>query len=135
MASQGVTLTVLDQLKVTSCTLRFIFSNAEQYHREPKLEIADQALSGPVQQSSDGLSRFSELPDDLIHCCDALSQVSGMLQGLYGGLYSEGNVAISGTHTHSGPGGYLQYILYIITSLGFVRESFDVLVGGILEVS
>jgi neutral ceramidase len=43
-------------------------------------------------------------------------------------------VAISGTHTHSGPGGYLQYVLYIITSLGFVRESFDVLVGGILEV-
>ena len=41
---------------------------------------------------------------------------------------------MSGIHTHSGPGGYLQYILYIITSLGFVRESFDVLVGGILEV-
>lgn len=42
---------------------------------------------------------------------------------------------MSGIHTHSGPGGYLQYILYIITSLGFVRESFDVLVGGIIEVS
>jgi hypothetical protein len=55
------------------------------------------------------------------------------LQEQYGGLYSEANVAMSGTHTHSGPGGYLQYILYIITSLGFVRESFDVLVGGILE--
>ena len=41
---------------------------------------------------------------------------------------------MSGIHTHSGPGGYLQYILYIITSLGFVRESFDVLVGGIVEV-
>ena len=44
-------------------------------------------------------------------------------------------MAMSGIHTHSGPGGYLQYILYIITSLGFVRESFDVLVGGIVEVS
>jgi neutral ceramidase len=54
---------------------------------------------------------------------------------VYDGLYTQSNVAISGTHTHSGPGGYLQYILYIITSLGFVRESFDVLVGGILEVS
>ena len=43
-------------------------------------------------------------------------------------------MAMSGIHTHSGPGGYLQYILYIITSLGFVRESFDVLVGGIVEV-
>ena len=44
-------------------------------------------------------------------------------------------MALSGIHTHSGPGGYLQYILYIITSLGFVRESFDVLVAGIVEVS
>ena len=42
------------------------------------------------------------------------------------------NVAISGIHTHSGPGGYLQYVLYIITSLGFVRQSFDALVSGIV---
>ena len=55
-------------------------------------------------------------------------------QELYGDLYTEKNVALSGIHTHSGPGGYLQYILYIITSLGFVRESFDVLVTGIVEV-
>lgn len=40
-------------------------------------------------------------------------------------------MAISGTHTHAGPGGYLQYIIYIVTSLGFVRQSFDVIVDGI----
>lgn len=44
-------------------------------------------------------------------------------------------MAISGIHTHSGPGGYLQYLLYDITSLGFVRESFDALVDGIVLVS
>ncbi len=60
---------------------------------------------------------------------------NGTKQELYGDLYTEKNVALSGIHTHSGPGGYLQYILYIITSLGFVRESFDVLVAGIVEVS
>jgi len=49
----------------------------------------------------------------------------------YGDLYTENNVAISGTHTHAGPGGYLQYFLYIITSYGFVRQSFDVIVDGI----
>lgn len=49
----------------------------------------------------------------------------------YGDLYTEKNVAISGIHTHAGPGGYLQYIIYIVTSLGFVRQSFDVLVNGI----
>ena len=54
------------------------------------------------------------------------------MQALYGGLYSEANVVLSGIHTHSGPGGYLEYVLYDITSLGFVRQSFDALVEGIL---
>lgn len=49
----------------------------------------------------------------------------------YGDLYTAKNVAISGTHTHSGPGGYLQYVLYLVTSLGFVRQSFEALANGI----
>ncbi|KAM1167331.1 hypothetical protein TB2_028896 [Malus domestica] len=53
------------------------------------------------------------------------------LKARYGDLYTEKNVAISGIHTHAGPGGYLQYVVYIVTSLGFVRQSFDVLVDGI----
>ncbi|KAL6614881.1 hypothetical protein ACP70R_037151 [Stipagrostis hirtigluma subsp. patula] len=53
------------------------------------------------------------------------------LKARYGDLYNENNVAISGIHTHAGPGGYLQYVVYIVTSLGFVRQSFDVIVDGI----
>ncbi|KAJ4915273.1 Neutral/alkaline non-lysosomal ceramidase [Raphanus sativus] len=53
------------------------------------------------------------------------------LKSRYGDLYTEKNVGISGIHTHAGPGGYLQYVVYIITSLGFVRQSFDALVDGI----
>ncbi|KAM0953451.1 putative ceramidase [Dioscorea sansibarensis] len=53
------------------------------------------------------------------------------LKSRYGDLYTEQNVAISGIHTHAGPGGYLQYVVYIVTSLGFVRQSFDVIVNGI----
>ncbi|CAL1378901.1 unnamed protein product [Linum trigynum] len=53
------------------------------------------------------------------------------LKARYGDLYTEQNVAISGIHTHAGPGGYLQYVVYIVTSFGFVRESFDALVDGI----
>ena len=56
------------------------------------------------------------------------------MQAQYGGLYSEQNVVLSGIHTHSGPGGYLEYVLYDITSLGFVRQSFDALVDGIMQV-
>ncbi|XP_044499421.1 neutral ceramidase 2 isoform X2 [Mangifera indica] len=53
------------------------------------------------------------------------------LKARYGDLYTEQNVAVSGIHTHAGPGGYLQYVVYIVTSLGFVRQSFDVIVDGI----
>ncbi|CAD5312001.1 Neutral ceramidase 1 [Arabidopsis thaliana] len=53
------------------------------------------------------------------------------LKARYGDLYTEQNVGISGIHTHAGPGGYLQYVVYIVTSLGFVRQSFDALVDGI----
>lgn len=42
------------------------------------------------------------------------------------------NVVISGTHTHSAPGGYLQYALYSIPSLGFVPASSQALVEGIV---
>lgn len=46
-------------------------------------------------------------------------------------LYTEQNVALSGTHTHSGPAGYLQYLVYDITGLGFVPQTFNALVDGI----
>lgn len=47
------------------------------------------------------------------------------------GVYSIDNISISGTHTHSGPAGFLQYVLYQMTSLGFVQETFDAWVDGI----
>ena len=56
-------------------------------------------------------------------------------QAEFGDMYTERNVAISGIHTHSGPGGYLQYVLYDITSLGFVKQSWEAVVSGIVEVS
>ncbi|KAK6169103.1 hypothetical protein SNE40_020219 [Patella caerulea] len=60
-------------------------------------------------------------------------EVIKRLKALYGNLYNERNVCISGIHTHSGPGGFHQYLLYDITSLGFVKESFEPLVAGITE--
>lgn len=54
------------------------------------------------------------------------------LQQRYGpNLYTQHNVVLSGTHTHSGPAGYLQYLIYDITGLGFVPQTFDALVDGI----
>ncbi|KAK2660844.1 hypothetical protein Ddye_007377 [Dipteronia dyeriana] len=53
------------------------------------------------------------------------------LKSRFGNLYTEENIAISGIHTHAGPGGYLQYLIYSITSLGFVQQSFDAIVTAI----
>lgn len=59
--------------------------------------------------------------------------VLAVLQDKYGDLYSVGNVAISGSHTHSAPGGFLMYLLYDMTSLGFASETFNALVKGITQ--
>jgi neutral ceramidase len=42
-------------------------------------------------------------------------------------------VLLSGTHTHSGPAGYIQYLLYGITSLGFDQRNFRDVVDGIVQ--
>lgn len=55
------------------------------------------------------------------------------LKKKYGDVYTEKNVCISGTHTHSTPGGFLQYALYIVTSQGFVSQSFELMVQGIVR--
>ncbi|XVE69646.1 hypothetical protein DITRI_Ditri10aG0006900 [Diplodiscus trichospermus] len=53
------------------------------------------------------------------------------LKTRFGDLYTQENVAISGTHTHAGPAGYLQYVVYSVTSLGFIKQSFNVIVTAI----
>ncbi|KAM1223343.1 hypothetical protein ACFX2G_043331 [Malus domestica] len=60
-------------------------------------------------------------------------KVLDKLKSRFGNLYTEDNVAISGIHTHAGPGGYLQYLVYTVTSLGFVQQSFDAIVNAIVQ--
>ncbi|KAG0641459.1 Neutral/alkaline nonlysosomal ceramidase [Tuber brumale] len=55
------------------------------------------------------------------------------LQALYGGLYTQSNVAIVGTHSHSGPGAWLNYLLPQITTLGFDSQSYTAIVEGIVS--
>lgn len=45
-------------------------------------------------------------------------------------VYTQNNVAIVGTHSHSGPGAYFNYLLPQITSLGFSKESYQAIVAG-----
>uniref|UniRef100_A0A336ML87 Neutral ceramidase n=1 Tax=Culicoides sonorensis TaxID=179676 RepID=A0A336ML87_CULSO len=60
-------------------------------------------------------------------------EVVKKLQSKFGNIYRMENIVLSGTHTHSAPGGFLTYLLYDLPSLGFVRETFNALINGICE--
>ncbi|XP_026481963.1 neutral ceramidase [Ctenocephalides felis] len=55
------------------------------------------------------------------------------LQKRFGDLYNDQNVLISGTHTHGAPGGYLMDLIFDITTLGFVRETYEAMTQGITQ--
>jgi len=55
------------------------------------------------------------------------------LQRKYGKLYSHDNVMLSGTHTHSGPGGYAEYSIYLMTTLGFNKDNWHTIIDGIVN--
>ncbi|KAH7056057.1 neutral ceramidase precursor [Macrophomina phaseolina] len=62
---------------------------------------------------------------------------NGILEGLARlgnnyAMYSNSNVAVTGTHSHSGPGAWLNYLLPQITSLGFDKQSYQAIVDGAL---
>jgi len=60
----------------------------------------------------------------------------GVLDGLkalgpeYATTYGQKNVAVTGTHSHSGPGAWLNYLLPQITSKGFDKQSYQAIVDG-----
>ncbi|CEJ61019.1 hypothetical protein PMG11_09565 [Penicillium brasilianum] len=61
----------------------------------------------------------------------------GIIQGLQslGGKYrnyGEHNVAVCGTHQHSGPGGWMNYLLPQIATLGFDKQTYTAIVEGAL---
>ncbi|KAI5795177.1 Neutral/alkaline nonlysosomal ceramidase [Geopyxis carbonaria] len=55
------------------------------------------------------------------------------LQSLYGDLYTQSNVALVGTHSHAGPGAWLNYLLPQVTTLGFDSQSYTAIVEGIVR--
>ncbi|EPE34477.1 hypothetical protein GLAREA_10171 [Glarea lozoyensis ATCC 20868] len=61
----------------------------------------------------------------------------GILEGLANlgsdySVYGQHNVAVTGTHSHSGPGAWLNYLLPQITSKGFDKQSYKAIVDGAL---
>lgn len=59
----------------------------------------------------------------------------GILEGLNKSgkeysLYNQKNLAVTGTHSHSGPGAWVNYLLPQITSKGFNKQSYQAIVDG-----
>lgn len=48
-------------------------------------------------------------------------------------IYGQHNIALTGTHSHSGPGAWLNYLLPQITSKGFDKQSYEAIVNGTLK--
>ncbi|KAI9599014.1 Neutral/alkaline nonlysosomal ceramidase [Syncephalis fuscata] len=47
------------------------------------------------------------------------------------GVYTRENVMITGTHSHSGPGGFLGYLLYDLSILGWIEQTAEAITTGI----
>jgi neutral ceramidase len=78
--------------------------------------------------------RVAIVTADLCQIFQAVKQkVVQNLQSRYGDLYSDDNVLLASTHTHSGPGGYSHYALYNFSALGFSQQNFDIIVSGITQ--
>ncbi|OIJ27287.1 neutral/alkaline ceramidase [Nocardioides luteus] len=59
--------------------------------------------------------------------------VLAKLEQRYGDTYTERNVMLTATHTHSAPGGFSHHTLYNITTLGYHGKTFRALVDGIVS--
>lgn len=82
-------------------------------------------------------------PDDtfIYVVLDALTGDTGIRHGILEGLanlgpdysrYNERNLALTGTHSHSGPGAWMNYLLPQIPSRGFDKQSHQAIVDGTL---
>ena len=60
-------------------------------------------------------------------------EVIKKLKSIFNGIYHEQNVLLHAQHTHSGPGGYMQYFIFNLSILGFVKQSFQAMVDGIVR--
>ncbi|XP_012141148.2 neutral ceramidase isoform X2 [Megachile rotundata] len=82
----------------------------------------------------DGEQRFVFVSVDSAMIGNGVRQaVLQKLQPQFGDMYTDKNVMISGTHSHSTPGGFMLDMLFDLTTFGFVRETFDALVNGITK--
>ncbi|WP_199514838.1 neutral/alkaline ceramidase [Nucisporomicrobium flavum] len=60
-------------------------------------------------------------------------EVLKRLRARHGSTYTDQNVVLTATHTHSGPGGFSEYTMWNLTTLGFEAPIFEAIVSGIVR--
>jgi len=55
------------------------------------------------------------------------------LKPIFGDMYTQRNIILSATHSHSTPGGHSQFALYNFTILGFNKQNYDIIKNGIVK--
>ncbi|KAK6344297.1 hypothetical protein TWF696_007937 [Orbilia brochopaga] len=107
------------------------YANASQVGTGLRQRLYSRAfIIGSVDNPAD---RFVYLVIDT--ACGDTAIRYGVLSGLaaLGGdyaMYKQGNVALTGTHSHAGPGGFMNYLLPQVTSLGFDKQNYQAIVDG-----
>ncbi|KAF3922689.1 hypothetical protein ABW21_db0204353 [Orbilia brochopaga] len=107
------------------------YANASQIGTGLRQRLYSRAfIIGSVDNPTD---RFVYLVIDT--ACGDTAIRYGVLSGLaaLGGdyfVYKQNNVALTGTHSHSGPGAFMNYLLPQVTSLGFDKQSYRAIVDG-----
>lgn len=89
-------------------------------------------IVGSVEKPED---RFVYLVIDTVSGDTAVR--NGVLEGLPGlgdgyGVYTTRNVALTGTHSHAGPGASWNYLMPQVTTLGFSKQAYQSIVDGTL---
>ncbi|EWC44267.1 hypothetical protein DRE_01093 [Drechslerella stenobrocha 248] len=107
------------------------YANASQLGTGLRQRLYSRAfIIGSVDNPAD---RFVYLVIDT--ACGDTAIRNGVLSGLaaLGGdyaLYKKNNVALTGTHSHAGPGGFMNYLLPQVTSKGFDKQNYRAIVDG-----
>ncbi|KAK0446984.1 Neutral/alkaline nonlysosomal ceramidase [Desarmillaria tabescens] len=84
-----------------------------------------------VADASDPSSRILFINSDIAMGDSGVRRsIVAELSSLYPGVYTNENIALIGTHQHSGVGGYLENLLPQITSLGYVPQTAEAIVSG-----
>ncbi|KAK0221200.1 Neutral/alkaline nonlysosomal ceramidase [Armillaria nabsnona] len=84
-----------------------------------------------VADASDPSSRILFINSDIAMGDSGVRRsIVAELTSLYPSVYTNENIALIGTHQHSGVGGYLENLLPQITALGYVPQTAEAIVSG-----